>query len=110
MNFSPKSVTLVESDIPSVAQYQFEILGPGNALLAQANYNADPSGTTVVNIGSNGLLDGLESYHIRIRVTEINPIGEMGPPQFVLSSDPVPTDTFIVYAIPNGAENITIQL
>jgi len=108
--FSPKSITIVEADPGAAASFNVTILRHvDGATLATASYPANPSGTTVIPIGSNGLItSAMANVEIQVEVEEVGATGALGPATLVYTPDG--HNFVLVSEIPSGNFTLTMQL
>jgi hypothetical protein len=105
MNFSPRLLTIVEANPETVSQFDIFIKDTAETVLAQTSVAANPSGTTVVPIGSNGLFNSITVG------TEINIyVGEVASPGHGENLAPVivPGGPFTIVQLADGIESLTV--
>lgn len=112
--FTPRSVTAVEADVPSVASYNLEVRGsaantPDNSAttLASKNQDADPSGTTVVSL-DDVLTEAMVGTFVRLYLQEVGPTGALA--DFQPCADGEGHGDFLVRELPDGAESIVVNV
>ena len=105
MTNKPSFITITESFPASVDHYKLRAFEQDlSALLSEATYAADASGTTVIPIGTNGFLDTMpEAKFFVMKLIEIKGTTE-GPQQSV------PGGPFQKLAQPDGAESIVVTV
>jgi hypothetical protein len=106
-SFSPKTLTIVEANPETVSQFDIFIRDTAETPLSQTSVPSDPSGTTVVPIGSNGLFDAITvGSQINIYVGEVAaPNHGQNIPPVLVSGGP-----YTVVRLADGAESITVTI
>lgn len=107
MEFSPRSVTVHEANVASVASFNYKVTRVDDeSIVGNGNVPADPSGTTEISLQSvwNQELVGVE---VRIYVQEVGPSGATADYQIAQHGD---LTAFTVQEIPDGAESIDVNL
>lgn len=107
MQFTPKSVTLVEANPLSVASYNIRVETTLSGVLTRSQ-GANVSGTTVINLGLDPdpifteamIVPGQQCV---IKYQQVGPSGELTP--FVQVGG-----TLNIQELPNGAESATVQV
>lgn len=111
LRFHPLSLTLGEANPTSVTSFNVQIRDvDGVTAIAQASaVPANPSGTTVVPLGDTGgmITNSLNNRQVKVFVQEVGPGGDLSP--YVLVKDGSDNDTFLVTAIPDGAETAVVN-
>lgn len=106
-SFSPKLLTLVEANPETITAYDIFVRDTAETPLSQTSVSSDPSGTTVVPIGSNGLFDAItEGTPINIYVAETAAPGHGQNTPLAL----VPGGPFVVERLADGAEQMIVTV
>lgn len=111
MQFSPKSVTMHETDPSSVASFSAYLKHADNTEITHVSIPADPSGNTKINISDMIALDPtLVGQIVRVSVREVGGDGQLGPVQDITNPTNGTLDFVVSEAPPDGAESYTVEL
>jgi hypothetical protein len=102
ITFSPKSITATESDPLSVVSYDVKLTVTGGVGDLFKSQGADPTGVTVIPI-NDLFTPAMVGKQVNIFARQVGPSGAITAYQAV-------GGTLNIVEIPDGAENITVQL
>jgi hypothetical protein len=107
LSHSPKLLTIVDSEPLSVDHYRVHTVNPeDDTVYGEQTYPADASGTTIIPIGTNGLLDSVPVNSLfNLLVVEMKD-GIDSAAGFQAA----PGGPFTNVLLPDGAESISVTV
>lgn len=105
-HFSPKSVTLVEANPETITGYVITVRrdSDNTLLFTTTAYPSNPSGTTVIPLGSDGTFGGLTGEVIQLYSTEQAATGH-GPNPL---AQQFPGGPFTIITLADGSESMSV--